>query len=102
MDGYTPGRFAAYYVTWALVRTFTQSGNPQNWQRAIQDGRMSGLLMRPIHPVHQDLGLWMGFGMVRAAMWIPVGTVLFVAFRPDYDSNPLQVAVFALAVAWRW
>jgi len=99
VDGFTPGRFAAYYVTWALVRTFTQTGNPKNWERAIQEGRMSGLLMRPIHPVHQDLGLWLGFGAVRAAMWIPVGAVLFVAFRPDYDTNLLQMAVFAVAIA---
>jgi ABC-2 type transport system permease protein len=60
---------------------------------------MSGLLMRPIHPVHQNLGLWIGFGITRAAMWIPAGTVLVLVFRPELHTSLLQVLVFPIAVA---
>lgn len=97
VDGYTPGRFAAYYIAWSLVRACTQVGSPQNWERHVQRGSMSSLLMRPIHPVHQDVGFWFGFTAVRALMWIPAGIVLTIAFRPEIDTSALQLLVFVVA-----
>jgi len=98
VDGFTAGRFAAYFIVWSWVRTFVQGGSPSNWERRVRDGSMSGLLMRPIHPVHQNLGLWIGFGIARATMWIPAGAVLVLAFRPDMHTSVSQVFVFLLAV----
>lgn len=99
VDGFTPARFAAYYIAWSLVRTATQSGSPHNWEGDIRDGRMSGLLMRPMHPIHQDMARWMGFVVVRVLTWLPAGAVLCIAFRPQVDTSPGQVAVFGFALA---
>jgi ABC-2 type transport system permease protein len=99
VDGFTPGRFAAYFIVWSLVRTFIQSGSPLNWEHWVRNGTMSGLLLRPIHPVHQDLGLWTGFGIIRAAMWIPAGVVLVISFGPDFDTGALQIGVFAISLS---
>ena len=98
VDGYTPARFAAYYIAWTLVRTFTQVGSPLNWEYWIREGRMSALLMRPIHPVHQDAGFWIGFTMVRSLSWVPAGVVLTIAFRPDLSSSVLQLLVLPVAL----
>ena len=98
VDGFTPGRFAAYFIAWSWVRTFVQGGSPGNWERRVRDGSMSGFLMRPIHPVHQNLALWVGFGIARATMWIPAGTVLVLVFRPELHTSALQVLVFLVAV----
>jgi len=99
VDGFTPGRFAAYFIGWSWVRTFVQGGSPENWERRVRDGSMSGFLMRPIHPVHQNLALWIGFGIARATMWIPAGTVLVLIFKPELHTSVLQVLVFVVAVA---
>jgi ABC-2 type transport system permease protein len=98
IDGFTTGRFAAYYITFLFVRTFTTAGSPGNWQRVIRDGRMSELLMRPMHPVHQDLATWLGNCSMRSVAGIPISIALVVAFQPDFDTNVVQVAAFVLAV----
>lgn len=98
VDGFTAGRFAAYYITFGLVRTLTQIGSPHNWEHLVRSGLMSALLVRPIHPVHSDLAVWFGFGVARAVMWLPVGAALTIVFRPDFDTRPAQVLVFAGAV----
>lgn len=98
VGGYTVGRIAAYYVAWGLVGVFTQSGSPLNWEGWVRRGEMSGMLMRPIHPAHQDLARWIGFGSIRAVFWLPAGVMMTVAFRPDVDTGMLQLAVFPLAL----
>ena len=99
VDGFTAGRFAAYFIAWSWVRTFVQGGSPGNWERRVRDGSMAGFLMRPIHPVHQNLALWVGFGIARATMWIPAGAVLVLIFRPELHTGALQLLVFPVAVA---
>jgi ABC-2 type transport system permease protein len=98
VDGFTPGRFAAYYITFGLVRTLTQIGSPQNWEYGIREGRLTAALMRPIHPVHQDLATWMGFGVLRTIAWLPVGVVLTIVFEPEFDTGVAQILVFPVAV----
>jgi len=75
VDGYTATRFAGYYIVWGAVRTMTQSGNPANWEAHVREGRLSAWLLRPVHPVHQDVALWLGFAFIRILMWIPGGIV---------------------------
>ena len=95
---FTSGRFAAYYITFGFVRICMQSGSPSNWQRAVQRGDLSGQLLLPIHPVHVDLAMWLGFCVTRAVMWIPIGAVLVVAYRPDFDTSVWQVAAFMISL----
>lgn len=98
IDGFTTGRFAAYYITFLFVRTFTSAGSPGNWQSAIRDGRMSEYLMRPVHPVHQDLATWLGNCSMRAVAGVPISIGLVIAFRPDFDTDVVQIPAFVVAV----
>ena len=99
VGGYSEGRFAAYFIAWSLVRVATQIGSPQNWEDHVREGRMSAMLLRPIHPVHQDVALWLGFAVARALLWLPAGVALTIAFRPTVSTGPLQVAVFVVSLA---
>ena len=94
VDGFTSGRFAAYYVTFGFVRLCMQSGSPGNWQHLVQRGDLSGYLLLPLHPVHIDMATWLGFCLARAVAWVPVGAILVVAYRPDFDTSVWQVAAF--------
>ena len=55
IDGLTPGDFAAYYIVWTLVRNMNIVLTPFGWEERIKEGPFSGQLMRPVHPIHEDL-----------------------------------------------
>ena len=97
VDGFTTGRFAAYYITFGLVRLVMQSGHPGNWQRAVQRGDSPvSCCCRCTRPRRH--GAWAGFGLFRAITWLPIGAVLVLVYRPDFDTSPLQVAAFVASL----
>lgn len=98
VDGFTSGRFAAYYITFGFVRICMQSGSPGNWQRTMQRGELSGLLLLPLHPAHFDLATWIGFCLTRAVMWLPIGALLVAVYHPDFDTSLGQIAVFVVSL----
>lgn len=98
VDGFTSGRFAAYYITFGFVRLCLQSGSPYNWQYAVQRGDLSGQLLLPVHPVHVDLASWIGGCFFRAVTWLPIGVVLCFVYSPDFDTSIVQVAAFVLSL----
>ena len=57
VGGYTPETFAAYYIVWTLVRNMNIVFTPFGWEERIREGQMSGHLVRPVHPIHYDLGI---------------------------------------------
>jgi ABC-2 type transport system permease protein len=102
VEGFTPGTFAAYYIVWTLVRNMNIVLTPFAWEERIKDGEFSGQLLRPVHPIHQDLGFFIGWKLVVIIMWIPIAVGLWVAFRPELSPSPLQIVVFLLAIWGAW
>jgi len=98
VGGYTPGEFAAYYVVWTLVRNMNIIFTPYGWEWRIRQGELSGMLLRPIHPIHSDLGYFAGWKFVVIVMWLPIAVVLGLLFRPELNPRPVDVAVFAAAI----
>jgi ABC-2 type transport system permease protein len=98
VGGITPGEFAAYYIVWTLVRNMNIVLTPYAWEERIREGRMSGELLRPIHPIHYDIAYFAGWKVPVIIMWLPVGALLVLLFRPTTDVRPLEVAVFAVAI----
>jgi len=60
VGGYTPGAFAAYYIVWTLVRQMNIAFTPYGWEWRIRNGRLSTTLLRPIHPLHEDVAFFAG------------------------------------------
>ena len=98
VDGYTPARFAAYYIVWTLVRNINIVFTPYGWEGRIKEGELSAVLLRPIHPVHRDLAYFIGHKIVVVTLWLPIAAVLFVAFRPSLSPSVTQAAVFVVAI----
>jgi ABC-2 type transport system permease protein len=96
--GYTPGKFAAYYIVWTLVRNMNIVFTPYGWEWRIRTGELSGLLMRPMHPLHWDLSFFAGWKVVVIVLWLPIAAVLSLAFHPTFNSSPLEVVVFFVAI----
>lgn len=98
IDGYTAGTFAAYYIVWTLVRNMNIVFTPFGWEERIREGQLSAQLVRPIHPIHYDLGLFAGWKVVVIVLWIPIAAVLSLVFRPVFDPSVAQIATFAVAI----
>ena len=86
IDGLTPGGFAAYYIVWTLVRNMNIVLTPFAWEERIKDGTFSGQLMKPVHPIHEDLAQFMGWKIV------------VLLFRPTLSPSLLQCVVFFFAI----
>ncbi len=98
VDGFTPGDFAAYYIVWTLVRNMNIVFTPYGWEFRIREGELSGMLLRPIHPVHFDLAYFAGWKFVVIVLWLPIAVVLSIAFRPSLDVTVAEAATFAVAI----
>jgi ABC-2 type transport system permease protein len=96
--GIDAGQFAAYYIVWTLVRNMNIVFTPFGWEFRIREGQFSGLLLRPMHPIHNDLGYFAGWKVVVIVMWLPIALVLALLFHPSATITPLGVAVFSVAI----
>ncbi|TVS09241.1 MAG: ABC transporter permease [Gammaproteobacteria bacterium] len=98
VGGYTPGGFAAYYIVWMLVRNMNIVFTPYGWEFRIREGQLSGMLLRPIHPLHYDLAYFAGWKVIAVLLWIPIAVVLALLFPPELTVNLAQVATFLVAI----
>jgi len=98
VGGFTPGQFAAYYIVWTLVRNINIVFTPYGWEWRIQKGQLSGQLLRPVHPIHYDLGYFAGWKLVVIVLWLPIAAILALAFHPTLSPTVLDVVVFFFAI----
>lgn len=98
VEGYTAGTFAAYYIVWTLVRNMNIVFTPFGWEQRIREGELSGQLLRPVHPIHYDLGFFNGWKVIVIVFWIPIAAVLSLVFRPTLDPSVEQCIVFFVAI----
>ena len=87
VEGYTPATFAAYYIVWTLVRNMNIVFTPFGWEERIREGQLSGQLVRPVHPIHYDLGYFAGWKVVVIVLWLPIAAVLTLLFHPELDPS---------------
>jgi ABC-2 type transport system permease protein len=98
VGGYTPGAFAAYYIVWTLVRNMNIVFTPYGWEWRIKNGQLAGELLRPVHPLHNDIAYFGGWKVVVILLWLPIAAVLALIFRPTLSPTLLEVGVFAVAI----
>ena len=98
VGGITPGQFAAYYIVWTLVRNMNVVFTVYGWEWRIRQGELSGMLLRPIHPIMRDVGYFAGWKIVVIILWLPIALLLSILFHPELSPGPLDVAVFLVAI----
>ncbi|MEO7369801.1 MAG: ABC-2 family transporter protein [Ilumatobacteraceae bacterium] len=98
IDGLTPGGFAAYYIVWTLVRNMNIVLTPFAWEERIKEGSLASQLMKPMHPIHQDISEFMGWKVVVLLLWLPIAAALVALFRPTLSPTVLQCVVFFFAI----
>jgi len=98
VGGLTAGAFAAYYIVWTLVRMMNIVFTPFGWEWRIREGQLSGLLLRPLHPIHYDLASFAGQKIPWFVFYLPIAVGLSLVFHPALHLHLLQVAVFLVAI----
>jgi len=98
VQGITTGEFAAYYIVWTLVRNMNIVFTPYGWEWRIREGELSAALLRPLHPIHDDIAGFAGWKVVTIILWLPIAAVLWIAFDPSIDIRAAEVAAFCVAI----
>ena len=98
IEGFTPGTFAAYYIVWMLVRNVNIVFTPFGWEERIKDGNFASQLLKPVHPIHYDLGSFAGGKIVVIVLWLPIALALSLVFHPTLSPTVLQCVVFFFAI----
>ena len=98
VQGITTGQFAAYYIVWTLVRNMNIVFTPYGWEWRIREGELSASLLRPLHPIHDDIAGFAGWKVVTIILWLPIAAVLWIAFDPEFDVRAAEIAAFCVAI----
>ena len=98
VGGYTIGALAAYYIVWTLVRNINIVFTPYGWEWRIREGQLSAQLLRPLFPIVEDLGFFLGWKPVVVLLWLPISFFLAVVFHPTITTSPLAILVFAFSL----
>lgn len=103
VNGFSSTDFVAYFMIGWVVRNLTAVWASWELDYAIREGRLSPLLLRPIHPVHNEIAAnWVEKGL-RLAIIVPIATIV-LAFTPGVQLviTPLTVLAFIVSVAGAW
>jgi len=97
VSGLTANDFVTYYMTLLIVDQVTSNIVVHTFAYKVQDGSLSGELVRPIHPMLTNaLVNNIAFKVLTIMGFIPVWTVLFFLYKPDFSSVTLTGLLLAI------
>lgn len=87
VKGFTANDFITYYLTLLIIDQLTSEITIHIFAYKIQDGTLSGDLLRPVHPILTGaLVNNIAFKALQLLVFIPIWLILFLLFQPDYSS----------------
>jgi ABC-2 type transport system permease protein len=97
VSGLTANDFITYYLTLLVVDQLTSEITIHIFAYKIQDGTLSGDLLRPVHPILTNaLVSNIAFKALNLIAFIPIWIALLLLFRPDYSSVTLGSILLAI------
>jgi ABC-2 type transport system permease protein len=97
VGGLSENDFVIYYMTLLIVEQFTSEITIHIFAYKIQDGTLSGELIRPIHPVLTNtLVNNLAFKMLTLLAMMPVWGILCLLFQPDFSAVRWQGVLLAI------
>jgi ABC-2 type transport system permease protein len=97
VNGLTANDFVTYYLTLLVVDQLTSEITIHILAYKIQDGTLSGDLLRPVHPILTGALINnIAFKALNMMAFIPIWIVLVLLFRPDYSAVTFGSVLVAL------
>lgn len=90
VNGLTANDFVTYYMTLLIVDQITSNIVIHTFAYKVQDGTLSGELVRPIHPMLTNALINnIAFKALTIMGFIPVWIILFFLYKPDFSNVTL-------------
>lgn len=90
VNGFTANDFVTYYMVLLICDQITSNIIIHTFAYKIQDGSLSGELVKPIHPMLTNaLVNNIAFKMLTIMGLIPIWIILFFLFKPDFSGVTL-------------
>src|SRR5574338_654977 len=87
VNGLTVNDFTTYYLTLLIVDQITSNIVIHTFAYKVQDGSLSGELVRPIHPMLTNaLVNNIAFKALKILGFIPIWLILYFLYKPDFSS----------------
>ncbi len=96
--GFTEGGYAAYFIILMVVNQLTFSWHMWEMGWRVQSGLFSGILLRPMHPIHNDIVENMVFKALTLVPLVPVAIIFSFMFDAEYNWKLLNVVALAPAI----
>src|SRR5688572_14736102 len=104
VNGFTANDFVTYYMVLLICDQVTSNIVIHTFGYKIQDGSLSGELIKPIHPMLTNaLVNNVAFKMLSIMGLTPIWVVLFFLFKPDFSSitfSNILIAIPAMIFAF--
>lgn len=99
VGGYDASEFAAYYIIMMAVNHATFSWIMWEYEYYVREGTLSGLLLRPIHPIHRDIADNLAYKVLTGTVMIPIAAALWLIFGAHAATTLTDVLLFVPALA---
>ena len=96
---YTSADFAAYFLVLMIVNHVTYTWIMWEYEYRVREGGLSPVLLRPVHPIHNDIADNLTSKMVSLPGMLLTAVGLGLIFRPDFTLVPWSVVAFLPALA---
>ncbi|MDA0746465.1 MAG: ABC-2 family transporter protein [bacterium] len=99
VGGYETGDFVAYYIVLMVVNQFTFTWIMFEFEYRVRQGELSPLLLKPIHPIHQDIADNLAYKLLTTVILFPTVALLVFLFQPSFHPQPWAIVAFFPAMA---
>ena len=94
VGGFTPGDFAAYFTVLMIVNQLTFTWHFFFFEWRVRNGMFSPVLLRPVHPIHNDVAENLTFKLLTFTVVVPVAIFLVVTFGATFKTELWNVVAF--------
>lgn len=110
VNGLSANDFAAYFIVMMVVNQLTFSWIMWEYEYYIREGTLAGHLLRPIHPIHNDITVNISYKVLTSVIMIPTVILMVVVFQPAIQFHwwsflaffPALALAFALRFSLEW
>jgi ABC-2 type transport system permease protein len=102
VGGRTPEDFAAYYIVLMFVNQITFTWIMHEFEFRIRTGSLSPLLLKPVHPIHDDIASNVAYKVITIVILVPAALLLTYLFKPTFTftTYTTMLCILSLALAF--
>ncbi|MEJ7748915.1 MAG: ABC-2 family transporter protein, partial [Candidatus Limnocylindrales bacterium] len=98
VGGFTAGDFAAYFTVLMVVNQLTFTWHFHFFEWRVRNGFFSPILLRPVHPIHNDVAENLTFKALTFTVVAPVALFVLVSFGASSDTQPWNLLALVPAL----